>query len=962
MDTAAELFQHHAFVDLETTGLDPSCDRVIEVGALFVHESKVVRRISKLFASSAPLSVSIRRLTGIDDADLAGQPPFEAFLPELRSALSGWTVVAHNASFEQGFLAELLEEIAAPVLDSCELLHYLYPELQSYSLESMIRWTGIGDRAAHRALKDCEDTWAMLCRSLDRCIEDGRAEDVAEILDSLAPSATGEAQQQTAPPIVDLLTKLAQHCRPADSPSAANCASVSMNGAALDQWKHLGLQPLTLDGVALDRHERLWNGEVEQGPQSEMAAWMERALASQGVSAVEPSRGAARPEACAVGCAAFARKNRCRVTVAANSQGRLARLLGSFLPNPAPVDARRSEAESTGGVLDSGTTRGPLEYAFLAQQRHYLCRRRALEASKTDERMTYEERAPRAYLRAFLRRSPTGELSGLSYWFRGRYPLLERLAFAARSEPATTLATRCPHYGQCFFHSALARAKRAEVLVMPQAVVAESPPGYPQSQYLVIDEGHQLESAISLAMAREVTDVALGRLGDRMLGINERGGLLAALGGELRACVGQNAAAEKVREGALKSQALSLDSERLGGAVRALFPPETTPHRREVLLTEVRGSARWTAVEAALLELKMHLAELAGWLSAQLGALPRLPACNPGLERDIFGAVCEVGRLLQDASEFTSPGEAGRCLFASIDGRPSGWSLRSEPLDVKEEFARLARERSVVLISPALSVGGSSSWILNRLGVAVEHQRVGDGPPAPADRPQSQPLLILISDAPRPFDEEFLDWAAPRICGIAAFLGGRVMGLFSSYLRLLQIEGRLRPHLERSGIEAVMTSQLRRNSARNADYAAGRVLLGGRSLWQRSESETGVACVFIDKLPVEPLSRAVSSAREAMASQKEADGRFRAMPYRLPRALVLLRHWLSTCTAADAGPRVVVVAHPGAAHHRDAVVAALDGYRPEVLPWTAARVRIYEALRSIAARPQSSRLARAVNH
>jgi len=57
-----------------------------------------------------------------------------------------------------------------------------------------------------------------------------------------------------------------------------------------------------------------------------------------------------------------------------------------------------------------------------------------------------------------------------------------------------------------------------------------------------------------------------------------------------------------------------------------------------------------------------------------------------------------------------------------------------------------------------------------------------------------------------------------------------------------------------------------------------------------------------------------------------------------------------------------MVAHPGAAHHCDAVVAALDGYRPEVLPWAAARVRIYEALRSIAARPQSSPLARAVNH
>jgi len=77
MASAAELFQHHAFVDLETTGLDPASDRVIEVGVLFVHDGRPVERISRLFCSAAPLPLSIRRLTGIDDAALIGRPPFE---------------------------------------------------------------------------------------------------------------------------------------------------------------------------------------------------------------------------------------------------------------------------------------------------------------------------------------------------------------------------------------------------------------------------------------------------------------------------------------------------------------------------------------------------------------------------------------------------------------------------------------------------------------------------------------------------------------------------------------------------------------------------------------------------------------------------------------------------------------------------------------------------------------------
>ncbi|HYV48831.1 MAG TPA: 3'-5' exonuclease, partial [Myxococcaceae bacterium] len=126
------LFTHHVFVDLETTGLDPDVDEVIELGALFVEQGQVVERRERLFGARAPLPLTIRRITGLVDEDLRGREPFTAYAPELRRALEGWTVVAHNATFEQSFLGGLLQEIGAPVLDSCELLHYLYPELESH--------------------------------------------------------------------------------------------------------------------------------------------------------------------------------------------------------------------------------------------------------------------------------------------------------------------------------------------------------------------------------------------------------------------------------------------------------------------------------------------------------------------------------------------------------------------------------------------------------------------------------------------------------------------------------------------------------------------------------------------------------------------------------------------------------------------------------------------------------------
>src|SRR6185369_5231635 len=156
------LFTHHVFVDLETTGLDPGVDEVVELGALFVEQGQVVKRLDRLFSSRAPLPLTIRRITGLTDEDLRGQGAFTDYQEALRRELEGWTVVAHNAPFEQSFLGDLLQDIGAPVLDSCELLHYLYPELESHSLEALVSWAGVSDRAAHRAIRDCEDTFAVL--------------------------------------------------------------------------------------------------------------------------------------------------------------------------------------------------------------------------------------------------------------------------------------------------------------------------------------------------------------------------------------------------------------------------------------------------------------------------------------------------------------------------------------------------------------------------------------------------------------------------------------------------------------------------------------------------------------------------------------------------------------------------------------------------------------------------------
>ena len=208
------LFHHHVFIDLETTGLNPQQDDIIEIGAIFVHQGKIVEKFSQLFRASGPLSPAIRLLTGLSDADLENHQPVEEFFPELEQRLQGWTVVAHNAAFERAFLSVVLEKVEAPILDSCELMHYLYPELRSHALDNLIRWANQGTGSSHRALQDCEDTFAVVGHALDACIAQKRFKEVEEIVTCLHHRSSASL------PILQLLSQLFFLCR-AQSPSAS---------------------------------------------------------------------------------------------------------------------------------------------------------------------------------------------------------------------------------------------------------------------------------------------------------------------------------------------------------------------------------------------------------------------------------------------------------------------------------------------------------------------------------------------------------------------------------------------------------------------------------------------------------------------------------------------------------------------------------------------------------------------
>ncbi len=152
--------------DVETTGLFPGVDRIVELGAVQFDGDFVVDTWSCMVDPGIPIPPSASRIHGITDQEVRGKALISEALPGFLSFLSRGTPVAHNAEFDVGFL---YTEIAArgfaapdvPVLDTRGLARRAFPGRVSYSLANLLKDYGLEAESAHRALAD-----AYSCRRL----------------------------------------------------------------------------------------------------------------------------------------------------------------------------------------------------------------------------------------------------------------------------------------------------------------------------------------------------------------------------------------------------------------------------------------------------------------------------------------------------------------------------------------------------------------------------------------------------------------------------------------------------------------------------------------------------------------------------------------------------------------------------------------------------------------------------
>jgi DNA polymerase III subunit epsilon len=150
--------------DTETTGLDPlTGDRIIEIAALeLVRDLPTGVVFHRLIDPERDIDPEASRVHGLTRADLQGKPRFAAIVDEFLDFIGGDPLVAHNATFDFGFLNAELARLGRPSIclsrkvDTLELARTRFPGLPN-SLDALCRRFGIdlSERTSHNALLDC---------------------------------------------------------------------------------------------------------------------------------------------------------------------------------------------------------------------------------------------------------------------------------------------------------------------------------------------------------------------------------------------------------------------------------------------------------------------------------------------------------------------------------------------------------------------------------------------------------------------------------------------------------------------------------------------------------------------------------------------------------------------------------------------------------------------------------------
>lgn len=760
-------------LDLETTGLDPDRDAIMEIGAVRFDLDGASETFSTFVDPKRPIPYRIQRLTNIGDDDVAGAPQFANVAADLEAFIGDSAVVGQNIKFDLSFLEEGRVVPPGPAYDTQELAGVLLPGLPEQNLGAIARYLEIDFPVQHRALADAEAARMIFLALRQR-------------LAALPTALLAEAERVAAPldwSLGHLLRELLE-----ERPTVADAAEEGLLHGALRQPHKPGPalatgadSPTPVDADAIERtltsDAKQVIDEFEERPQQvEMARAVSEALNNGENLLVEAGTGVGKSLAYLLPAARYAQQNGTRVVVSTNTINLQGQLIGKDIPDVRQLDRNDSTLRAT----------------QLKGRSNYLCLLRWTNLRHAESR-SEDEAKLLVRLLLWLPHTETGDRAELRL-SQSEGVVWNRLS----AQHEACLATPCAFVkdGSCFLLRARKRAEAAHVLVVNHALllsdVAVGGGVIPEYSHLIVDEAQHLEAEATRQFGFEAVEDDVSGFLD---GVASRGGGLAGgLHNATRGLGGQVAANRELLDVATGAEdAVSRARELLpefflllAGFLRQQVKRESNYDNRLSLSRAMRVQPDWGEIELAWENLSAALGQV-------LTAVERL---HRGLESTEASNLLDYESLLTETSDLLQTGATLRqgidnivlqedentiCWLSQQRNAP-GTGLASAPLRVDGLLQErlFSQKEAAVLTSATLTTDGSFDYLRGTLGFEEANELLLG---SPFDYAQST-LVLAPTDMPDPNQSEYMAALQESLIELVRASRGRALVLFTSHASL----------------------------------------------------------------------------------------------------------------------------------------------------------------------------------
>ena len=166
----------YVIVDIETTGLNPAADEIIEIGAIKIENREIKDIFNKLVRPEKQVPENITNLTGITQDMVAGEFPIKPVISQFVNFIGNCIIVAHNAEFDTSFLKNSMKKWLNKDMDNlivCTVLisRDILPNLDNHKLHTVAKYFGLEISNRHRAIGDAELTYQIWLHLLQKLKE-----------------------------------------------------------------------------------------------------------------------------------------------------------------------------------------------------------------------------------------------------------------------------------------------------------------------------------------------------------------------------------------------------------------------------------------------------------------------------------------------------------------------------------------------------------------------------------------------------------------------------------------------------------------------------------------------------------------------------------------------------------------------------------------------------------------------